>query len=162
MKPLTTAAIAAIALAFAANGALAAPTHTKTATHTARATHAVVHRARTRVARAPRAVNPAQLVQSFFAGGWPSFYANMVQLARTAPRAGGHYVPSTDMSIYEASPAIDVSSAASQAQAASDAENQAIQQMNDTNAMVASMAAAEQQNDAANAAALQTELNANN
>ena len=34
--------------------------------------------------------------------------------------------------------------------------------MNDTNAMNASMAAAEQQNDAANAAALQTEINAGN
>ncbi len=32
--------------------------------------------------------------------------------------------------------------------------------MNDTNAMTASMAAAEQENDAANAATLQTEINA--
>ena len=46
------------------------------------------------------------------------------------------------------------------AQAASDAENQAIQQMNDTNALTASMAAAEEQNDEANAATLQTEINA--
>jgi hypothetical protein len=63
---------------------------------------------------------------------------------------------------YDYSSAADASSAASDAQAASDAENQAIQSMNDTNAMTASMAAAEQENDAANAAALQTELNANN
>jgi hypothetical protein len=42
----------------------------------------------------------------------------------------------------------------------SDAENQAIQQMNDTNALTASMAAAEQQNEEANAATLQTEINA--
>jgi hypothetical protein len=48
------------------------------------------------------------------------------------------------------------------AQAAADAEKQAIQQMNDTNAMTASMAAAEAQNDAANAATLQTEINAGN
>jgi hypothetical protein len=43
-----------------------------------------------------------------------------------------------------------------------DAENQAIQSMNDTNALNASMAAAETQNDASNAATLQTEINANN
>ena len=39
-------------------------------------------------------------------------------------------------------------------------ENQAIQEMNDINALNASMAAAEQENDAANAATLQTEINA--
>lgn len=47
-------------------------------------------------------------------------------------------------------------------QASVDAEVQAIQQMNDENALNASMQAAEQQNDAANAATLQTEINANN
>jgi len=39
---------------------------------------------------------------------------------------------------------------------------QIIQSMNDTNAMNVSMTVAEQQNDAANAATLQTEINANN
>jgi hypothetical protein len=55
---------------------------------------------------------------------------------------------------------IDTSSAATDAQAASDQEVQQIQQMNDESALNASMAAAEQQNDAANAATLQTEINA--
>jgi hypothetical protein len=48
---------------------------------------------------------------------------------------------------------------ASDSQAASDTENQAIQSMNDTDAANASMAAAESINDAANAATLQTEIN---
>jgi hypothetical protein len=39
---------------------------------------------------------------------------------------------------------------------------QAIQQMNDENALNSSMQAAEQQNEAAQAAAIQTEINANN
>lgn len=57
---------------------------------------------------------------------------------------------------------LSASSSAGDSQAASDAENQAIQSMNDENALNASMAAAEAQNDAANAATLQTEINANN
>jgi len=59
---------------------------------------------------------------------------------------------------YDSSPAIDTSSAGTDAQAASDAENQAIQFMNDSNALNASVA--EARNDAANAATLQTEINA--
>jgi hypothetical protein len=60
----------------------------------------------------------------------------------------------------DSSPAIDDNSAAINAQEAADEENQEIQSMNDTNALNASMAAAEEENDAANAAALQTEINA--
>jgi len=57
-------------------------------------------------------------------------------------------------------PAIDESSAGNDAMAASEEEDQEIQSMNDTNALTASMAAAEEQNDEANAATLQTEINA--
>jgi hypothetical protein len=61
------------------------------------------------------------------------------------------------------SPTYDTStpvSSGNDAQAASDAEVQAIQQLNDENALNASMQAAEEQNDEANAATLQTEINA--
>jgi hypothetical protein len=52
------------------------------------------------------------------------------------------------------------SSAANDSLAASEQEDQEIQSTNDTNALNAPMAAAEEQNDAANAATLQTEINA--
>jgi hypothetical protein len=59
-------------------------------------------------------------------------------------------------------PTVDTGSGVNDAQAAADsaAESNAIQSTNDTNALTASMAAAEQENDAANAATLQTEINA--
>jgi hypothetical protein len=95
------------------------------------------------VARQP---DLGQIIQSFFGG------ALGVQAARR-----GTYEASPS---YDTSPTVDTSSASTDAQAASDAEVQAIQQMNDENALNASMAAAEQQNDAANAATLQTEINA--
>jgi hypothetical protein len=93
----------------------------------------------------------SQFIQSMLGGG-PVPYAN---LARDVERMHG--------SSYAGSPTYDTSapvSAGNDAQAAADAENQAIQQMNDTNALIASMAAAEAQNDAAVAAAQQTEINA--
>jgi hypothetical protein len=162
MKPLPTAAIVVTALALAVNGALAAPLHARTGARAAHVTptHAAVHPARKRVARARPQVDPARLVQYLLGGGWPAFYGQVVHLARTAP-SHGTYVPSYSSPTYDTTPAVDPSSAARDAQAAADAVNQAIQQMNDVNALNASMAAAEQQNDAANAATLQTELNAN-
>jgi hypothetical protein len=94
-------------------------------------------------------------------GAFPQ-YSGLIQNAMRAHgsrRSSG----SSDWSpSYDTSSDVSVSSSATDAQAASDAENQAIQSMNDTNAMNASMAAAEQMNDAANAAAIQTEINANN
>jgi hypothetical protein len=96
-----------------------------------------------------------QFIQGMLGGG-PVPYAN---LARDVERMHGV----SGGGSYYASPSYDNSApvaTGNDAQAASDAENQAIQQMNDTNALTASMAAAEQQNDAANAATLQTEINA--
>jgi hypothetical protein len=83
-----------------------------------------------------------------FGGGWPVQYSSRRSIGS-----------------YDSSPSHDTSSpttvdTSASDQAASDAEAQAIQSMNDTNALNASMAAAEQQNDAANAATLQTEINA--
>jgi hypothetical protein len=95
-----------------------------------------------------------QFFQSIF-GGVPVQYSGLT--ARSSRRSQGSYDPS-----YDSSPAVDNSSAASDSTAASDAEAQAIQSMNDTNALNASMAAAEAQNEAAQASALQTEINANN
>jgi hypothetical protein len=101
-------------------------------------------------------VDVAQFVRGMLGGG-PIPYANLVRDVRgmhgTGTYAGSDYAsPTYDTSV--------TASSASDAQAASDAENQAIQSMNDTNALNASMAAAEQENDAANAATLQTEINA--
>jgi hypothetical protein len=158
MKPLPTAAIVVTVLVLAANGALAAPVHARVV-HVTR-THAAVHPVRTRVARARPNADPARFVQYLLGGGWPALYRQVLHLARTAP-SHGTYVPSYSSPTYDTTPAVDSSSAAREAQAAADAENRAIQQMNDINALNASMAAAEQQNDAANAATLQTELNAN-
>lgn len=91
------------------------------------------------------------ILQSFFGGNFA------VQVPAHASRGGSYdWSPSYDNS----TTTVDTSSAATDAQAVSDDENQAIQQMNDTNALNASMAAAEQENDAANAATLQTEINA--
>jgi hypothetical protein len=98
-----------------------------------------------------------QFIQGMLGGG-PVPYANLIRDVQRMPvsrgSSGSSYAPS-----YNNSPTVDTSSAAA-SQTSSDDENQAIQQMNDENALNASMAAAEQQNDAANAATLQTEINA--
>jgi len=73
-------------------------------------------------------------------------------------RDTGGYDPTFDSPTYDSS-AVDVDN--SQSQAAIDASDQAIQQEDQSlQNLDASVAAAEQQNDAANAATLQTELNA--
>jgi len=102
------------------------------------------------VARRPAAqqADPlAQFFQGLFGGG----------LAVRVAGGGGSYdwSPSYDYS----SPAVDVDN--SQSQAAIDASDQAIQQEDQSlQDLDVSVAAAEQQNDAANAATLQTEINA--
>jgi hypothetical protein len=165
MKSLITRAVLIASLASTGNAAIAANI---TAHHTTR----VVAHARPAVHAVPRTRNQfnadfGQFIQSMLGGG-PVAYSRLVQDAMEArpssSRSQGSSQGSSDWSppSYDSSPAIDESSAASESQAASDAENQAIQSMNDTNAMNASMAAAEAANDAANAAALQTEINAGN
>jgi len=126
-----------------AKAAPAAHAHVATrVTHRHVATRAAAHR-HYAVVRQP---DLGSFIASFFGG----------TLGVRAAR-GGTYEASPS---YDTSPTVDVSSASTDAQVASDAEAQAIQQMNDENALNASMAAAEQQNDAANAATLQTEINA--
>ena len=99
--------------------------------------------------------------QSMFGGG-PLRYSRPTQNAMRG-RPSHRSAASTNWSPpYDNSPAGDTSSSGTDAQAASDAVNQAMQSMNDENALNASTAAAEAQNEAAQAAAIQTEINANN
>jgi hypothetical protein len=100
-----------------------------------------------------------QFIQSMLGG--PVQYSRLMQEASGA-QPSHRSTGSMDWSpSYDNSSSVDASSSASDSQAASDAENQAMQSMNDTSALNASMAAAEAANDAANAATLQTEINAN-
>ena len=148
MKSLISKGVLIASLVLGGNAAMAAnlPVH-KTARVIAHA-HAVAPRLPSGQFNA----DIGQFIQSMFGGG-------PVQYSRLSHRSAG----SSDWSpSYDNSPTIDSSSSATDAQAASDAENQAIQSMNDENALNASMAAAEQQNEAAQAAATQTEINANN
>jgi hypothetical protein len=158
MKSLVTRGVLIASLVLTANAAMAAnsPSHLNAG---------VVSRARPAVhavARGQLNADLGQFIQSMLGGG-PVQYSRLMQDAMRARPARGSAGASDWSPSYDTSPTtIDDGSAARDAQAASDAENQAIQSMNDTNAMNASMAAAEQANDAANAAALQTEINAGN
>jgi multidrug resistance efflux pump len=152
MKSLIARTVLIAALALTGNAAMAAnaPAH-KSAGKILRP-HAAL-----RVA--PRLPNSqqadiGQFIQSMFGGGWPMQDA---MRARPSRRSRGS---SDGSASYDNSPTVDTSSSGTDAQAASDAESQAIQSMNDENALNASTAAAEAANDAANAATLQTEINA--
>jgi hypothetical protein len=161
MRSLIPSGLIVASLVLTGSAAMAASTqaHQPAAnvTHPRVAAHAVVHR---QYARAPYNFDVGQFIQSMLGGPLPPQYAQIVRNAvreSASRRSSGSYEYSPS---YDNSPTVDSGSAAAESQAASDAENQAIEQMNDTNAMNASMAAAEQQNDAANAATLQTEINA--
>lgn len=148
MKSFFTAGLLAASLALTGNVAMAAnmPAH--------KIRPAVRHIVTRQPLGQPNA-DIGQLIQSIFGGG-PLQYSALMQNAgrrRFARQSAGSYVASPS---YDSSPVVDTSASDS------NAETQAIQSMNDTNAMNASIAAAEAQNDAANAATLQTEINANN
>jgi hypothetical protein len=152
MKSSIARVVLIASLALTGNAAMAANSHAYKTT---------VPRAHLAMPRAPQFnANLGPFIQSMF-GAFPQ-YSGLIQNAMRAHgsrRSSG----SSDWSpSYDTSSDVSVGSSATDSQAASDAENQAIQSMNDTNAMNASMAAAEQMNDAANAAAIQTEINANN
>ncbi len=126
--------------------------------HSAAAAH-VTHRVVARNRR-PAFVQPAgigQLVGALL-GMVPPQYAAIVQNAMRQPathRSSGTYDPSFD------SPTTSTPIDNSQSQAAIDASDQAMQQEDQSlQDLDASIAAAEQQNDAANAAAVQTDINA--
>jgi hypothetical protein len=157
MKSLITRAVLIASLALGGNAAMAAnlPAHkyARVIPHA----HAVAPR----LPGGQFNADIGQSMQSMFGGG-PVQYSRLTQnamRARPSYRSSG----SSDWSpSYDSSPPIDTSSAGTDAQAASDAANQAMQSLNDENALNASTAAAEAQNDAAQAAAIQTEINANN
>ena len=87
------------------------------------------------------AADIGQFIQGMLSGGSVPD-ANLIRDAQRMRGSPGSYDYSSPTN--DNSPAVEAS-AASEGQAASDDENQAIQQMNDTNALTASMAAAEQQ-----------------
>jgi hypothetical protein len=108
-------------------------------------------------------INVGQLIGGML-GMVPPQYAGIVQSAmkqaashRSYGTSSGGYDPTFD----SPSPSTPIDNSASDAAAAS-AAAASEQNLNDEMALTASMAAAEQQNDAANAAALQTEINAGN
>jgi hypothetical protein len=159
MKSLITRAVLIASLVLTGDAAMAAntPVHINART--------VSHpRPAAQIALRPRNqlnADIGQFIQSMLGGG-PVQYSRLVQDALRAPASRRSSGASDWSPSYDTSPSVSDNSAAIEAQTASDAENQAIQSMNDTMAQTASMAAAEQENEAANAAALQTELNANN
>jgi hypothetical protein len=147
MKSLMTTGLLVASLTLSGNAAMAAnrATHKHVSRYAPMANHVTQ-----RLPRDQFGADLGQFVQSMFTGGVPMRYA----------RSQPSYRSSGASESFDNSPSIDTSS--NDAPAASDAEVQAIQSMNDTNAMNASMAAAEAQNEAAQAAAIQTEINANN
>jgi hypothetical protein len=159
MKSFITTGILAATLAFTANAAMAVTPENPIPNHP-QAWHAqpVARVAAQRLQPRGLNVDVAQFIRGMLGGG-PIRYANIIRDVRNLPASrgssGSSYSPSYDYSSWAAA-----SCAACDSQAASDQEVQEIQQMNDTNALNASMAAAEEQNDAANAATLQTEINA--
>lgn len=170
MRPLIPPVMIIASLALSGNAfaaAAQAASHVKTSTTTAHAAQARVAghgvakhvvakngAPRRAYALARRPADLGQFFQSLFGGGWPGRVSR--QASHGSPGASD-WTPTFDNWS-----TVDTSSAFNDAQAAADtaAELQAIQSMNDTNALTASMAAAEAQNDAANAATLQTEINA--
>ena len=142
MKSLIARTVLIAALALTGNAAMAAntPAHKLVRAH-------AVHAAPRLASRQPADIG--QFIQAMFGGGWPVQYSSR--------RAAGSRASSPS---YDNSPAVDTSSSGTDAQVAADAEAQAIQSANDSSALNASVAAAEAQNDAANAATLQTEINA--
>jgi hypothetical protein len=164
-KSLVSSGLIVFSLALSGGAATAAnlPVHKG-------ATAAQVKHARTQVHVAARRAPPAQLnfdvgqfIQAMLGGPLPPQYAQIVRNAMKES-ASHRYAGSSDTSGY--SPAYDSPSPTvgvdnSQSQAAIDASDQAMQQEDQSlQDLDASIAAAEQQNDAANAAAVQTDINA--
>jgi hypothetical protein len=112
---------------------------------TAHVTHSVVARN-----QRPALVQPAGIAQLF-----QGLFGMPIPVTVSSAGDTGGYDPTFD----SPSPTVDVDN--SQSQAAIDASDQAIQEEDQSlQDMDASVAAAEQQNDAANAATLQTDINA--
>jgi hypothetical protein len=161
MRPLITSALIAASLALAGNGAMAADTYAKTGALAVPA-HAAAHVAarhrypvaRYAVARPP--VDVAQFIGSLLASPWlapyVAHYAGRVPITHGSQ---GTYVPYDPPTSDTSSPPDTSIQDSLNAQA----EAQSLQEMNDTNAMTASMAAAAAQTAADDAAETQQIMN---
>jgi hypothetical protein len=147
MTSLMTTGLLVASLALSGNAAMAANTapHKHVRRYAPMASHVTQ-----RLPRDQFGADLGQFIQSMFGGGVPMRYA----------RSQRSYRSSRTSESFDNSPSVDTSS--NDAQAASDAEVQSQQALDDENALNASTAAAEAQNEAAQAAAIQTEINANN
>jgi hypothetical protein len=166
-KSLIRSGLIVAAMALTANAAMAAnlPVAHKSVpiAHTAHLQATARVAARYRQPPYARNNDLGQLIEGFFGGVLPPQYTRLIASAaarasvshRGTGESSGTYDPSWD----SPSPSIPIDNSASDAAAAAAAANSE-QRMNDDMAMTASMAAAQQQNDAANAATLQTEINA--
>ena len=109
-----------------------------------------------------RGVDVGRIISGMLGSSLPPQYAQIVRNAvrvSASHRSSGSYESPGSYDFSTPSPTIDVDN--SQSQAAIDASDQAIQQEDQSlQDLDASVAAAEQQNDAANAAAVQTDINA--
>ncbi len=162
MRPLITSALIVTSLALAGNGAMAADTYAKDGTPAAPA-HTAVHVAarhrypvaRYAVARPP--VDVAQIISSLLASPFVAPYVAQYagRIRTTHGSSGGTYEP-YDPPTYDTSSPPDNSV---QQSLNAQAEAQSLQQMNDTNAMTASMAAAAAQTAADDAAETQQIMN---
>jgi hypothetical protein len=159
MKSFIITGIFAASLALAARAAMAA-TPADPYPHGVQVSRALtaVHSAKELPqARGQLNVDVARFIQGMLGGG-PVPYADLVRDVRSMPgSASSGYTPSYDSSTAATD---NAASDAAQAQAAADEELQTIEEINDIDAQTASMAAAEEENDEANAATLQTEINA--
>jgi hypothetical protein len=164
-KSIVSGVLIAASLAFTASTAMAATTHKAAAV-----THVVHTRHVASAKRGPvggyfgagPGINVGQMVGAML-GMVPPQYAGIVQSAMrqaASHQSSGTYSSGTyDPSFDSPSTSTPIDNSASDAAAAS-AAAVSEQNLNDDTAMTASMAAAEQENDAANAAAVQTDINA--
>jgi len=161
MRPLITSALIAASLALVGNGAMAADTYAKDGTPAAPAYSAahVAVRHPYPVARygfAPPPVDAAQIIGSLLASPWLAPYvAHYGGRMPITHNSGGTYEP-YDPPTYDTSSPPDNSV---QQSLDAQAEAQSLQQMNDTDAMTASMAAAAAQTAADDAAMTQQIMN---
>src|SRR5271155_491477 len=155
-KSLIACGILIVSLGCYGNAAMAAGTQA----HKAATAIRVVHKPHVATATRYRVAQPElglpNVLQVLF-GGCPGVYVAPAHSGKNT--VGETYSAGAESPTYDTSPAVDVDN--SQSQAAIDASDQAMQQEDQSlQDLDASVAAAEQQNDAANAATLQTEINA--
>jgi len=162
MRPLITSGLIIASLALVGNGAMAADIYAKDGTPAAPAYSAahVAVRHPYPVARygfAPPPVDAAQIIGSLLASPWLAPYVARYggKIRTTRGSSAGTYEP-YDPPTYDTSSPPDNSV---QQSLDAQAEAQSLQQMNDTDAMTASMAAAAAQTAADNAAETQQIMN---